>query len=65
MIVKQVSVDIEVDDGDIDFTTMINDFIESKGFTVMGVDQIDISEPYNKICTNKETILNEEVITND
>jgi hypothetical protein len=56
MIVKQISVDIEVDDGDIDFTTMIMDFIEGKGFNVMGIDQIDISEPYN-VCMDKENIL--------
>lgn len=47
MIVKQVSIDIEVNDSNIDMATIIEEFLEKKGFMVWGTDQIDMSEQYD------------------
>ena len=46
MIVKQVSLDIEVDDSDIDLERIIIDLLESNGYNVLGSTQIDISDYY-------------------
>lgn len=52
MIVKQVSVDIEVNDSNIDVETIIKTLLEKEGFKVLGTDQIDMSDVYSKHCTN-------------
>lgn len=50
MIVKQVSIDVEVNDSDIDLEGVIKSLLAEKGFNVFGSDQIDISEMYSKRC---------------
>lgn len=50
MIVKQVSIDVEVNDSDIDLEGIIKSLLAEKGFNVLGSDQIDISEMYSKCC---------------
>lgn len=53
MIVKQVSIDIEVDNSNIDMETIIRDLLEKEGFNVLGTGQTDMSEAYSKHC-NKQ-----------
>ncbi len=48
MIVKQVSIDIEVDNSDIDIETILKELLEKQGFNVLGTEQTDMSEEYSK-----------------
>ncbi|WP_313069833.1 hypothetical protein [Lacrimispora sp.] len=53
MIVKQVNIDIEVDNSDINMETIIKELLEKQGFNVLGTEQTDISYAYSKHC-NKQ-----------
>lgn len=48
MIVKQVSIDVEVNDSNIDLEGIANKLLSENGFNVLGSDQIDLSEIYSK-----------------
>lgn len=56
MIVKQVSIDVKVNDSNIDLEGIIKNLLIEKGFNVLGSDQIDLSETYSKQC-NKSFIV--------
>lgn len=56
MIVKQVSIDVKVNDSNIDLEGIIKNLLIEKGFNVLGCDQIDLSETYSKHC-NKSLIV--------
>lgn len=47
MIVKQISLDIEVDKEDVNLELIIVDLLMKNGFSVLGSNQDDISAPYN------------------
>ncbi|GLB26573.1 hypothetical protein LXJ15735_28140 [Lacrimispora xylanolytica] len=57
MIVKQVSIDIEVNNSDIDMETIIKELLLKQGFNVLGTEQTDMSEEYSKHC-NKQELFN-------
>lgn len=54
MIVKQISIDIEVSDSNIDLEEVVESLLIEKGFNLLGIDQNDISEAYSKHC-NKQS----------
>lgn len=57
MIVKQVSIDVEVNDSNEDLEKLVVKFLESKGYFIYGSNQEDMSNFYNQqYKTEKEEI---------
>ena len=48
MIVKQVSIDVEINDSNEDLERIMVEFLESKGYFIYGSNQEDMSGFYNK-----------------
>lgn len=47
MIIKQINLDIEVDNSDINLEKLVTDLLESNGYVVLGINQEDISHYYD------------------
>ena len=57
MIVKQVSLDIEVNNSDIDLESVIVKLLEQNGYNILGSEQTDMSKQYNRHCSNPPTYI--------
>lgn len=53
MIVKQVSIDVEVNDSNVDLEGIIKNLLAKNGFNVLGTEQMDISYAYSKHCNEQ------------